>query len=650
MCGIAGVVNPNGVGHEVLPALGDAIDHRGPDGEGYLLHSPNGAPQVFHNRETLEAWSAAHQSSVGLAHRRLSILDLTEASAQPMVDRSGKLAVAYNGELYNYVELRQELEALGHRFRTSGDTEVVLEAYSEWGARCLDHMVGMWALAILDLRRRLLFLTVDRFGIKPLFYTVTDGSFYFASEIKALATVPGIRLEPCEPAVRRFLSIARVDESAKTFFDGILRLEPGHTLSLPLDRPSSAPTPLRYWAIPSEQRALTETEAARELAGSLTESIRLHSRSDVDVGTCLSGGIDSSAIVCIADGLRESGAISRYVHSGFGYIPVDPAVSEREYMQAVVNQTSIEMTYIEITPQRFRSKLVEIIGQQDEPFVSTSQAAQWFVFERAHQSGLKVMLDGQGADEVLGGYTGYFQSIALALLRRGRLGGYLRFNRDHQERFGRPAVPLRRAVATAVPPRALKRLRGLPRMTVLPMLSDSLISRIEPADYGTPVFRSTNEILEASTAWMSLPSLLRYEDRNAMAHSIEARVPFLDHRLVELAFSMPGDYKVNGLETKRVLRNALNRLIPEEIRTRKDKVAFRAEPSVTWALAERHLESLCANRTSYEEAWFDPDGIREFVTHSPRSDDSEFTLWRVLNTKLWLRKFWDAERNPLHGA
>jgi asparagine synthase (glutamine-hydrolysing) len=647
MCGLAGAVSSRGVEATHLTRMADAIRHRGPDGEGFLLYSAGGEPTVFHSRKPLGLASAERRASVGLAHRRLSIIDLTEASAQPMVDRSGQLAIAYNGELYNFVELREELEALGHEFRTSGDTEVVLEAYAEWGEECVDRMVGMWALAILDVRRQHLFLTVDRFGIKPLFYTVVGGDFYFASEIKALATVPGIRLEPDEAVMRRFVSIARVDETERTFFHGVLRLEPAHNLAIPLDRPSSKPTPERYWRIPSGEWTTSEHGAAHALGASLTESIRLHSRSDVDVGTCLSGGLDSSAIVCIADRLRQDGAIPRYAHTGFGYLPEDPSVSEREYMDAVVQQTSIDMHYIDVPAERFRSRLLDIIGQQDEPFVSTSQAAQWFVFERAHQSGLKVMLDGQGADEVLGGYTGYFQSIALALLRRGRLGGYLRFNRDHRERFGQPAVPLRRAVAMAVPPRALKRLRGLPRMTVLPMLSDSLIHRIEPADYGTPVFRSTNEILEASTAWMSLPSLLRYEDRNAMAHSIEARVPFLDHRLVELAFSMPGDYKMNGLETKWVLRDALNGLIPEEIRTRKDKVAFRAEPSVTWALAERHLDSLCANRTPYEDAWFDPGGIREFIAAAPRSNDSEFTLWRVLNTKLWLRNFWDAEHDPL---
>ncbi|MFL5906689.1 MAG: asparagine synthase (glutamine-hydrolyzing) [Solirubrobacterales bacterium] len=640
MCGIAGAVSRADLDPGVLPRMADAIRHRGPDGEGYLLHAPKEDLEFHRTRETLERSALRDRARVGFAHRRLSIIDLSDASAQPMIDASGELAIAYNGELYNYLELRDELGALGHEFRTSGDTEVVLNAYAEWGPDCLERMVGMWAMAILDLRRRTVFLTVDRFGIKPLFYTSSGETLFFASEIKALAAIPGIRIEPYEPAVRRFLSVGRVDETRHTFFDRIFRLEAGHSVSISLDRPEQMPATERYWTIPSRQGGLGVADAAESLAARLTESIRVHARSDVPVGTCLSGGLDSSAIVCIADRLRRSGAVPHYAHVGFGYLPEDPTVSEREYMDAVVKQTSIEMTYIEVPAERFRSSLVGIIAQQDEPFVSTSQAAQWFVFERARQAGLKVMLDGQGADEVLGGYHGYFQLIALALLRSGHPVRYLRFNREHRRRFGEPPIPARRAVAAAVPRRALRRLRGVPNMTVKPMLSPGLTSAMEPADYGTPVFHSINEILEAYTRWMNLPALLRYEDRNSMAHSIEARVPFLDHRLVELAFSLPGDYKISGVQTKRVLRDALRGIIPEKIRARTDKVGFRAEPSVTWALAEAHRESLSTNLTAYEREWFNPTGVRDFIDGSNRSDNAEFTLWRVLNTKLWLRAFW----------
>jgi asparagine synthase (glutamine-hydrolysing) len=647
MCGLAGVLTSESVEPQELVRMADAIRHRGPDGEGYLLGALDGSLAVHHSRDELARDELQSRAVVGLAHRRLSIIDLTEASSQPMVGDPPDLAIAYNGELYNYVELREELGALGHRFRTTGDTEVVLRAYREWGAGCVERMVGMWALAIADLRRRELFLAVDRFGIKPLFHAVSGQSFYFASEIKALATVPGLRLEPSERAVRRFLSIARVDETAETFFDGIERLEPGHTLTVPMERPAAHPAPRRYWAIPSAEQRIGVAEAADALAERLTESVRIHVRSDVDVGTCLSGGVDSSAIVCLADRLRAEGAVPHYAHAGFGYLPEDPAFSERHYMEAVVEQTGIDMTFVEVSAERFQAQLVDIVRQQDEPFASTSQAAQWFVFESAAHAGLKVMLDGQGADEVLGGYDGFFPSIALGHLHSGRLGPYRRLQRSHRERFGRPAIPLRQMLGSYIPPALLRRVRGAPQMTVLPMLSASLAGRVEPADYATPTFRSINEILGAYTARMSLPALLRYEDRNSMAHSIEARVPFLDHRLVELAFSLPGDYKLRGVDTKQVLRDALAGVIPEKIRTRKDKLAFRAEPTVTWKLAQQNVDALAQNRNDYEEAWFDPDGVRAFVTAGPSTQDAEFTLWRVLNTKLWLRTFWDGGADPL---
>jgi asparagine synthase (glutamine-hydrolysing) len=373
-------------------------------------------------------------------------------------------------------------------------------------------------------------------------------------------------------------------------------------------------------------------------------------RSDVPVGTCLSGGLDSSAIVCVADELRRDGVVPSYAHHGFGYIPDDPAVSERRFMEEVVGRTAIEMTYVKPTPERFRSALLEVVRQQDEPFGSTSIAAQWFVFEAAHRSRLKVMLDGQGADEVLGGYHAYFASIGLAHLRAGRRLAYARFNRQYKKRLGEPVMSremarfhLAQAGQELPPPQVTPELAGVELMT------SELQERCEPDDIALPDFRSTNDILEAHAAHLGLPSLLRFEDRNSMAHSIEARVPFLDHRLVEFAFSLPGDYKVKGLETKHVLRSAMRGTLPESIRSRQDKIGFRAEPTVTWELAARGRESLLSNRTSYEESWFDRNALEALFDGAGRSDASEFMLWRVLNTKLWLRTFFGDGRDALDG-
>ena len=648
MCGIAGALSPSGFDPNLLRVMGDAIRHRGPDGDGYLLHAPERGLQVRRELDSEEARGAGPVTA-GFAHRRLAIIDLSEASDQPMVDSTGEFAIAYNGELYNYVELREELEGLGRPARTSGDTEVVLNAYAEWGPDCLRRMVGMWAFAILDLRRRVLFLALDRFGIKPLFTALAGGTLYFASEIKALLSVPAVKPEPEEAVVRKYLLSGRVDESPETFFSGIRRLPPAHHASLPLDQPPSQPRPQRYWSLPDDTPFKgTRADAAEELKRRLSESVRLHLRSDVPVGTCLSGGLDSSAIVCLAHELRQGGTVPQYTHGGFGYLPQDPAFSERRFMDAVVERTGIEMTYVRPTPERFSSALLEIVRQQDEPFGSASIAAQWFVFEAAKRARLKVMLDGQGADEVLGGYHGYFPAIGLAHLRARRPLRYARFNRKYRRLVGAPVVPFRDAIFYMAPARVREAgVAQLPETPATALMSRGLRDRAGPKDIATPEFTSINEILEAHTGSLGLPALLRFEDRNSMAHSVEARVPFLDHRLVEFCFSLPGEYKVRGLETKHVLREGMRGVLPEPIRTRTDKIGFRAEPTATWQLAEQHRDSLLADRTSYEQEWFDRAGLEGLLNGNSRSDDAEFTLWRVLNTKLWLRTFWGEDNSAL---
>ncbi len=622
MCGIAGATSPSGIDPLLLPGMGDAIRHRGPDGEGYMLHAPGGEIRRFHGQRPGPDEAPA---TVGFAHRRLSIIDLSEASDQPMVSEDGRLALAYNGELYNYVELREELAAAGRPARTEGDTEIVLNAYAEWGPACLEKFVGMWALAILDTRDDTLFLSVDRFGIKPLFHTVAGGTLYFASEIKSLLSVPAVAPEPDEDVARKFMLTGRVDESPETFFAGVERLPPAHYAVVPLDRAEPV-RPRRYWEIPEQSFRGSRRKAAREFAERFEESVRVHLRSDVPVGTCLSGGLDSSAIVCVAEELRAAGRVPQYAHHGFGYLPQDSEYSERGFMEEVVRRTGLEMTYVQPSHDQFRDALLEIVRRQDEPFPSTSIAAQWFVFGAAREAGLKVMLDGQGADEVLGGYLGFLPLI------------------EQMKERNSPRMRLARLRGTAPPPQDPE--APIPDSATTAVLSPALRERSKLGDLIGPEYGSLNEVLAAHTTTIGMPSLLRFEDRNSMAHSIEARVPFLDHRLVEFAFSLPGKHKIDDGETKAVLRRALEGTLPESIRTRKDKIGFRAEPSATWELAERNRDSLLADRSGYEERWFDRGGV-EALLSSGRSPDTEFMLWRVLNTKLWLRTFWGDDAAPL---
>lgn len=648
MCGIAGVISASGVVSGRLEAMAAALAHRGPDGFGYLLCSREGEPQTWINRGIPPVEAAS--SIVGFAHRRLSIIDLSEENAQPMVDSSGRYCVVYNGEIYNYIEVREELEQLGYIFRTEGDTEVLLNAYAAWGADCVSRFNGMWAFALLDVEKRLVFLSRDRFGIKPLYYAQQDGAFVFASEIKGLLAA-GITSSPDAGVLADFLIAGRRPGAEGSFFEGIRQLPPAHSGYVRLEQPASSLEIVRYWGLPVAREKFATRRAVDEFRELLTDAVRLHARSDVPVGTCLSGGIDSSSIVCLSELLRARGESPRYTHSAVGYCASDEQLSEREYIEMVARATSTKVHYVEVSQDEFDRRAVDIVRCQDEPFGSASIAVQWFVFRRAREEGLRVMLDGQGADELLGGYLYNFAVIGKLLLSRGNLPaaallalryllryGSLPFSLNamslhrHGSLLPSPAARLLRAVArtlasreTAIPPPSafkaeLRTLTSESERRDLPDLAGALKAQFERD---------------------SLPGLLRFEDRNSMAHSVEARVPFLDYRLVERAFQLPTDFLIRGVKTKHILREATKGILPHAIRTRKDKIGFRASPSLTLRLVDRRREELIRNATSYERDWFDIKGVRHLLGQGEFDASREVALWRLWNTKIWLREHWE---------
>lgn len=626
MCGIAGIVSPHGVDSSQLRLMGSVLAHRGPDGEAFLGWRPGAPLRAVHEPEP--------DATVGFAHRRLSILDLTHAADQPMVDPAGELALIYNGELYNYVELRAELAARGHGFRGTGDTEVLLAAYREWGRDCVERMVGMWAFALVDTRDDTLLLSRDRFGIKPLYWTPHAGGVAFASEIKALLAI-GAPREPDERVVRRYLLTGRVDETAATFFSAIRQLPAAHDAAIDLRAPGGDLRPRRYWGPPPEARSGRVSDTDVERFGALfRDAVRIHLRSDVPVGSCLSGGLDSSAVVCVAGELRDVGDLATYRHHGLGYVPGDEALSERRFMDAAARRAGIAMTYVTPSTDEMITRVPEIVRQQDEPFGSASIAAQWFVFAAARAEGLKVMLDGQGADEYLAGYLGFLRTRAAELAAARRIPSLAWLLLDARRRTGASPLDPRAALGLALagtqqggpgePPAAID------------LLAPPLRREVTPDDWLVEPPSSLEDTLRRHLATIGLPALLRFEDRNSMAHSIEARVPFLDHRLVEHALALPTAAKLRGAETKSVLRRALAGTLPEEIRTRRDKIGFRAEPALTWQLAAQMGDDLTAAHTPHEERWLDGAALARLLDHRG-GPDAEFALWRAVNLKLWLR-------------
>jgi asparagine synthase (glutamine-hydrolysing) len=586
------------------------LSHRGPDGEGIETDGP-----------------------LVLGHRRLAVIDPTPAGRQPMADAAGRYLLALNGEIYNYLELREELAARGDRFRTATDTEVLLAALVRWGEEALPRLNGMFAFAFWDRAARTLLAARDRFGEKPFFYRFEPGrEFRFASELKALVP-PGSGAGRADDAVlRRFLVLGAAGTTAETFFEGIRQLPPAHLLTIRDGRLAMR----RWWALPDRPEIVRAplAESAGRLRDLLVDSVRLRLRSDVPVGTSLSGGIDSSAVVALT--ARLAGGASRAAFSAcFPGTPVD----ETRYADLVATAAGVEARRVTPTAEGFVADLPRLVASQEEPFGGPSIHAQWKVMELAADAGVTVLLDGQGADEVFAGYPFFFGDLWWSLLRRGR---FLRLRREqaaHAAVHGRAASrAIFRGALRSRRPGWVAALRGSPPA---PWLAGDFARGRAPFP---PRPRDLRESLLQSRDARMLPHLLRHADRNSMAFSREVRLPFLDHRIVEFADALPDPALLSGGATKVVLREALRGVIPEEVRIRTDKIGF-AVPSSAWlrGAAGELLADLIASRAFRERGLFDPSYGEAALRRFRSGDDRpEPILWRLLSAELWLGTFCDA--------
>ena len=566
MCGIAilGRLDGGVSGRELLAMTG-AVDHRGPDGRGHVLFGPDRRTAWFE-----DAPPEGNGFTLGLGHRRLAIIDLSPLGGQPM--QFGDLVITFNGEIYNYLELAQELSQHGHSFVSHSDTEVLLHAYAEWGTACVERLNGIFAFAIFDQRSRQLVMMRDRLGVKPLYYAIGQGELIACSEIKGILAVQPGRTTVDDVAVFDFTARGRLDHSERTFFSGINRLPAGCWAVWADGRLEIT----RYWA-PEIGTGLDVSfeESASRFGELFRDAIRLQMRADVPVGACLSGGLDSSSVVSVAS--RLSGHPMKAFTARF----TDASMDEWRYAQAVHAATGAEPNQTWIEPSEFWSNFESLVEAQEEPFSGPTVFAQWCLMRAIHASGTKVVLDGQGGDELLCGYAKYFYLSVLDQLRAGRLfsgvraliagllggGGQLR-------QFGSARRYL---------PKTLSRL--FPVSSCLnPEFADAYRDRSVGDRAGNV---ASQQLLDISR--FSLPVLLRYEDKNSMAHSVEARVPFLDHRLVEWALAAPDEYKVRGADSKRALRAALAGTVPDRILRRTSKLGFGGTYS-SWVKAlQPHL-------------------------------------------------------------
>ena len=620
MCGIAGILGP--VGSATAPLR--SLAHRGPDDSGWVAHSPHGSHAPSHSL---------------LLHRRLSILDLTEAGHQPMATADGAHTIVFNGEIYNYRELRDELTPLGCAFHTQTDTEVLLQAYVTWGPACLRRLIGMFAFAVHDERRRMLFLARDFFGIKPLYYVRSgNGVFAFASEIKALVDWLPLKRTVNPQRLFEYLRFGRTDHNADTLWSEIRQVPTAHYLEVPLERPSAG-EPVRYWNLPTDAPLdISLDEAAQQVREKFLQNIRLHLRSDVPVGAALSGGIDSSAIVSamrLVAPQAELHAIS--------FIADDPAVSEEKWVDLVARHAGATVHKVYADPDMLRADFDHLIYTQDEPFGSTSMYAQYCVFRHARAQGIKVMLDGQGADEMLAGYHAFLPARLGSLVRQGRWIEACRFARRASQLPGM---------------RGLMRLWLQAGRLLLPSIGARLASRWLMPDWlnaqwfqdrgvamaltqGVRQRDMMREELRQMVGATSLPMLLRYEDRNSMASSIESRLPFLTPDLAELLLRLPEEHILGRDGTsKNVFRQAMRGIVPDPILDRRDKIGF-ATPEQRWLKTMRPWvdETLSSERARSIAALNLPAMRRDWEAVLAGRARFDFRIWRWVNLIRWADRF-----------
>jgi len=552
--------------------------------------------------------------TLAFGHRRLSILDLSVLGHQPMCTSDRRYWLIYNGEIYNYAELAEELKATGYHFLSHSDSEVILAAYATWGRDGLHRLNGMFAFAIYDAAAGTLFLARDRFGIKPLYYWVSPGgAFHFASEIKQFTGAPGWSARMNLTRAKAFLATGLTDCSDETLFAGVYHLPPGH----------SAQVSLRSIAADADGRIHTEPwyelkpasfngsfdDAAVEYRRLLTDSVRLQLRADVPVGSCLSGGIDSSSIVCLINReLRQQNAAG--LQKTFTARADEPRFDEWPWVDEVIKTTGVDARSVVPSIDMLQDELAKFSWHQDEPVASTSFFAEWSVYDLVARSGLKVMLDGQGADEVLAGYHAFFAPYLASLVREGRIGDAWREINAFQQRHGY-------GKATAI--------RGIVRVLLLS---------------NDPQFASVSALSYAQLTYSNLQMMLRCADRSSMAHSVESRVPFLDHRVVEFSLGLADEFKIGGGVTKRVLRSAMSGVLPDRIRDRVDKIGFET-PESMWMTGERR-------------SWF-RDRLAEAVEISQRLIPSSTLIrldamaagtrpfdrepWRAISLGQWMQAF-----------
>ena len=651
VCGIVAIYS-NSAGeleHKTLLAMTEALHHRGPDDYGYGFCGPSGGHLW---KETIPGALPSH--GVAMGHRRLSIIDRSAAGRQPFVSADGRYWMVYNGEIYNYRELRKELERLGHVFRTATDTEVLLTAYAQWGRTCFSRLNGMWAVLIWDKVERTLVACRDRLGIKPLYFSETKTKWIFASEVKALLHHPEIDVTPDMNAVNRYLQLNELPDGGKTLLNGVREVDPGCCLIVAEGRSQK----FRYWSLPHCDQYLGNMQSAVEKFQELFEdAVRLRLRSDVPVGTMLSGGLDSTAVIATMNALRSRdteslesiGPTIQAFHASFPGQPID----ETEKVEELCGLLGLRVRNVRpMEEEQVEALMSDAVYHMDFPFHSSIPLVNILLMRRAKAAGITVVLNGHGSDELFAGYPATDCPIAAAdEFRKLHWVGCLKQIRGMVHVHGH----------------SWKRAAGLAAESLMPGI------RILPRDpanrqyvrelFAQQVKKLPTPLIKAEDNWEGgrtglermlrrqvlqeiLPRWLHMEDRTSMSASVEARQPFLDYRVVEFAFSLDNTLKIRAGVTKAILREAMKKALPPSIVEDKRKFFFPG-PDAFWLaqpLAGSVRRSLLDRRAEISEI-VRPDKLKVLVEEALSGNDRRRRLlWRLYFTERWLRDFCGTHR------
>jgi asparagine synthase (glutamine-hydrolysing) len=641
MCGINGIALSSDSRRSIdvaeLERMRDVLIHRGPDDAGIFVD--------------------ARVGRIGLGHRRLSIVDVASGH-QPMTNEDGTLHIIYNGEIYNHADFRASLEQRGHVYNTHCDTETILHLYEEYGPRCVEHLRGMFALAIWDQKKRQLFIARDRLGVKPLYYAQsTDGSLYFGSEIKALLEIGAIRAEMNYDALPDYLA-NHAPSGEQTLFSGIRRLLPGHTLlwddgTIQVER---------YWDLSfqrDENSKRSDAEYIAEWSELFRESVRLRLMSDVPLGMFLSGGIDSSAIAAVM-----SGMVADPIKT-FSVAFAEREANELEYARLVAKTFKTNHHEVVVSPEEFFAALPKLVWHEDEPIAHPSSVALYFVSQLASQH-VKVVLTGEGSDELLAGYGRYrktilnvqagerYQQLAPAAIRnaiRKQIEGLPQSSRLRQKLM-RTFLTLSPHLESiyfdnfAVFSRSMQReLLSTETQERLGVSASDPYAAMRNAFAESDATSLLDRLLYADIKTY-LHELLMKQDQMSMAASIESRVPFLDHKLVEFSAALPERMKLRGATTKYVLRESMKGLLPEAILSRA-KMGFPVPVGSWFRGAFRNVvEEYVLSERAMSRGIFEPSFVRSLVKrHQDGGEDHSERLWSLVNFEIWQRQFFDAGQN-----